>query len=82
MSRGRLENFLGRNRNSHRADRDYMLLHKNDNNRGKAAVKFRWLCVWVSEKVPLELRKAFVQLQKEGGVGVQKALSAIHLSPV
>lgn len=80
MSRARLENFLDRNRKSHRADRDCMLLHKNDNNREEAALKIRWLSVWVSEKVPLELRKPLVQLQKEGEVGCRK-LYQQYMSP-
>lgn len=41
----KVESLLDRNRYSHRADGDYMLHHKNDNNRGEAAEKFRWLRV-------------------------------------
>lgn len=40
-----VEKLLDRNRYNHRADRDYVLHHKNDNNRAEAAVKFRWLSV-------------------------------------
>lgn len=41
MSLRKVENLLDRNRYSHRADGDYMLHHKNDNNRGEAAVKIQ-----------------------------------------
>lgn len=43
-----VENLFDGNRYNHSADRDYMLHHKNDNNRGEAAVEFRWLSVKVS----------------------------------
>lgn len=55
-----VENLLDSNRYNRRADGDYMLHPKNDNNRGEAAVKFRWL------KALLELRKTLLSLEKGG----------------
>lgn len=48
-----------------RADRDYMLHYKNDNNRAEAAVEFRWLSVGLLNAL-FSLRKA---LRMEGASG-------------
>lgn len=60
-----VENLLERSRYNRRADRDYTLHHKNDNNRQEGgccetqvAQSLGWL------KAPLQLRKALVLPQK------------------